>query len=319
MDRTANAGTLRVAIAQIAPVLLSREETLAKVNARVLEAAASGAGLVAFGEALVPGYPAWIERTDGARFDARDQKELFAMYADQAVQVEAGHLDELRSLARSKSVAVVLGVIERPSDRGGKSLYCTSVFIDAAGEVRSTHRKLVPTYEERLAWAPGDGHGLRVHRVGPFTVGALNCWENWMPLARAALYAAGEDLHVSHWPGGAHNTEIARFTAREGRSYHLAASNVLRAEDVPADFPSRERFVGEAGELLYDGGSCIVGPDGRYVVEPLVGREGLLTAELRLERVFEERQNFDPSGHYARPDVLSLRVDRSRQGVVDWR
>ena len=150
-----------------------------------------GCGLVAFGEALVPGYPLWLSRTGGARFDDGDQKRLFARYADQAVDLGAGQLDPVREAAAAGGVAVVLGIIERPAERGGHSLFCSRVVIDEDGELLSVHRKLVPTYEERLVWGPGDGAGLVTHRVGGFTLGALNCWENWMPLARAALHAQG--------------------------------------------------------------------------------------------------------------------------------
>jgi len=310
--------TLRIALAQIAPVVLDREATLAKITASVHEAAGRGAGLVVFGEALVPGYPVWIGRTDGARFDAADQKRLFARYAEQAVDVEE-HLRDVRAAARKGGLAVALGVIERPADRGGHSLYCSRVFVQADGSIGSVHRKLVPTYEERLAWSPGDGAGLVTHEVGPFTVGALNCWENWMPLARAALYAAGEDLHVAHWPGGEHNTrDLTRFIARESRSFCVSISGLLRAEDFPADVPLRERIVPEAGETLLNGGSCIAGPDGEWIVEPITEREELIVADLDQRRVLEERQNFDPSGHYARPDVLRLTVDRRRQSAVDF-
>jgi len=212
--------SIRIAGAQIAPVWLDRTATLAKVVAAVHRAADDGAQLVAFGEALVPGYPFWIELTDGARFDAPVQKRLHAHYLEQAVQIEAGHLQSVCDAARDRSICVILGIIERPSDRGGHSIYASLVYIDAQGVVRSVHRKLMPTYEERLSWAPGDGHGLRTHALGAFTVGALNCWENWMPLARASLYAQGEDLHVAIWPGSVRNTEhITRFIARESRSY----------------------------------------------------------------------------------------------------
>lgn len=308
---------LQAALAQISPVFLDREATLEKVVARVREAADRGCGLVAFGEALVPGYPVWLARTDGARFDAADQKELHAKYVDEAVQPEAGHLAQVCDAARAGKVAVVLGVVERAADRGGHSLYCSRVFIAADGSIASIHRKLMPTYEERLSWATGDGAGLVVHRVGEFTVGALNCWENWLPLARAALHAEGEDLHIALWPGGDYNTrDITRFMAREGRSYALSVSGLLRASDVPPGTPSRDRIVRSETELILNGGSAVAAPDGSWLVEPRVGQEELITVDLQPERVREERQNFDPSGHYARPDVLGLYVDRRRQRVI---
>jgi len=312
--KTANSATLRIGLAQIAPVLLDRSATLAKVVQRIEEAASRKCRLVAFGEALVPGYPIWLSRTDGARFDAPDQKELHALYLDQAVQVEAGHLERVCRAAAAGKIAVILGTIERAADRGGHSLYCSRIYIEADGSIGSVHRKLMPTYEERLAWAIGDGAGLVTHRLGPFTVGALNCWENWLPLARAALYAAGEDLHIALWPGSARNTcDITRFIAFESRSYVGSVSCLIREQDVPADIPQRDRIAPTAGEIICDGGSCLAGPDGRWLIEAVTGREELIIAELDHRRVLEERQNLDPAGHYARPDVLHLTVDRRRQ------
>jgi nitrilase len=312
------AAALTVAMAQIAPVFLDRAATLAKVVARIREAGQRGSGLVVFGEALVPGYPFWLSRTDGARFEADDQKELHALYADQAVQVEAGHLESVCGAARAARSAVVLGIIERPADRG-HSLYCSRVFVDADGNIASVHRKLMPTYEERLSWAIGDGAGLVVHPVGPFRVGALNCWENWMPLARAALYAAGEDLHVALWPGSRRLIEdITRFVARESRSFVISVSGVLRSADVPAIVPYRRRMLHGEGDIVYDGGSAIARPDGRWLVEPLGASEDLVVAELEHAAVRRERQNFDAAGHYARPDVLRLQVDRRRQSSAEW-
>jgi len=314
---------MKVALAQIAPVLLDRDSTLAKVLAAIHAAGDQGAKLVAFGETLVPAYPVWLGRTDAARFNAADQKKLHALYLDQGVRIDtsaAAHdLSPVCQAARERGIAVVLGVAERAHDRGGQSLYCSRVFISgedtvaaAAGSILSVHRKLMPTYEERLAWAIGDAHGLVTHPVGPFTVGALNCWENWMPLPRAALYAQGETLHIALWPGCRRNTiDITRMLALEGRSYVLSVSSIIREQDIPPGIPHRAR-IAAPGEVLNDGGSCIAGPDGAWIVEPVVGREEIIVADLDEARVREERQNFDPAGHYSRPDALRLFVDRRR-------
>ena len=313
-----NKNSLTVGVAQIAPVWLDRDATVAKVVAWVERAADRGCGFVVFGEALVPGYPFWIEHTDGARFDSGPQKDSHARYLDQAVQIEAGHLAPVCAAAASARIAVMLGIIERPRDRGGHSVYCARVHIGADGLIASVHRKLMPTYEERLSWAPGDGHGLVVHEVGPFTVGGLNCYENWMPLSRAALYAQGENLHVALWPGNLHNTgDTTRFLAKESRSYVLAVSGLMRRSDVSAD----ERIAGfleRCPDVLGDGGSCIAGPDGKWVIQPAVGAEELLVATLDYREVRRERHNFDLAGHYARPDVTRLIVDRRRQSIVSF-
>jgi len=308
---------LTVGIVQIAPVWLNRAQTLTKIVKYVRQAADQGCQLVAFGEALLPGYPFWIERTDGARFNDSTQKDIYAHYAHQAVQIEAGHLDPLCQATTQHQVAVFVGCVERPMDRGGHSLYCSLIYIDAQGIIRSVHRKLMPTYEERLAWAPGDGHGLRVHSLGAFTVGGLNCWENWMPLARAALYAQGEDLHVAVWPGGLHNTaDITRFIAQEARSYVVSASGLMRKTDLPTETPHRDLILANSSDMLANGGSCIAGPDGKWVVEPIVSEERLIIATLDQRCVRAERQNFDPAGHYARPDVTHLTVNRQRQSTL---
>ena len=233
---------LKIGLAQIAPVWLNREATLDKVIEYIHKAKKENADLIAFGEAMVPGYPFWIEPTGGARFNAKDQKEIHALYMDQAVQIEAGHLDDVCAAAKECGVALYLGIIERAKDRGGHSLYCTMAYIDKNGEICSTHRKLMPTFEERLTWSPGDGHGLRVHELGAFTVGGLNCWENWMPLPRAALYGMGEDLHVAIWPGSEHNTfDLTKHMAKEGRSYVISVSGLMR----PIDFPKLTLYLKE--------------------------------------------------------------------------
>lgn len=309
--------TRKVALAQLAPVWLNRTATLDKIMQAVLEAAEQGATLVAFGESLLPGYPFWLERTGGAQFNSPKQKQIHAHYLQQAVNIERGDLAPLCQLAKQRNIAIVLGTAERASDRGGHSLYCSLVYIDACGEIANVHRKLMPTYEERLTWSPGDGHGLRTFDLAPFTLGALNCWENWMPLARAALYAQGEDLRVAIWPGGEHNThDITRFIAKEGRSFVMSVSGLMRPQDFPAETPYLDELIADAPEFLANGASCLAAPDGTWVIEPQLNCEGVFVAEIDHTRVLEERHNFDPVGHYSRPDVTQLLVNRQRQSTL---
>lgn len=306
---------MKVAIAQIAPVFLDRESTTAKIVGAIDEAAAGGARLVAFGETLLPAYPVWLSKTGGASFNDPDQKQIHAEYLAQAVTIEDGHLTRICDACERHALTAVLGVAERPRDRG-QTLYCSRVVIQN-GVIASIHRKLMPTYEERLAWGIGDGAGLTTHPIDDFTLSSLNCWENWMPLARAALYAQGADLHVAIWPGCRRLTQdITRFIALESRSYVISASAVIREQDLPPGTPMREH-IASPGETIYDGGSCIATPDGSWLVEPLTGAENILFADLDHAKVREERQNFDPTGHYARPEILRLSVDRRRHTGAD--
>ena len=311
--------TLNIAFAQIAPVWLDQSATIEKIIITIQTAADKDAQLVAFGEGLLPGYPFWLELTGGAEFNSAKQKEIHAYYIRNAVSIESGDLDTICASCKQYEIACYLGTIEKAKNRGGKSLYCSMVYIDSAGVIGSVHRKLMPTYEERLTWSPGDGHGLRVHSLPPFTVGGLNCWENWMPLPRAALYAQGEDLHIAIWPGGEHNThDITRFIAKESRSYVMSASAIMRPQDFPADTPHLESILESPKEFYANGASCIAAPDGSWVIEPVIGEECVRVATIDHTRVLEERQNFDPSGHYSRPDVTKLHVNRERQAVVDF-
>ena len=311
--------TINIGLAQIAPVWLNRDATLEKVVEWIGRAAVEDCDLVAFGEALVPGYPFWVERTEGAKFESGLQKSLYALYVGQGVCIEAGDLDLVCTTAKEKNIAVYLGIMERAANRGGHSLYCSMVYIDKAGTIGSVHRKLMPTYEERLVWAIGDGNGLRTHKLGPFTLGGLNCWENWLPLPRAALYAQGEDLHVAIWPGNLRNTEdITRFIARESRSYVASVSGLMRQQDVDASLPHADILIEAADAVMANGGSCVSGPDGEWVLEPITGSESLSVVEINHLRVLEERHNLDVVGHYSRPDVTRLIVDRKRQTTAEF-
>lgn len=308
---------LTVGLAQIAPVWLDKEATIERIVKSIHLASEKNCDLVVFGEGLLPGYPFWLGLTEGTAFDSPMQKELHAHYVRNAVCIEKGDLDGICSELKNLNMASYLGIIEKPMDRGGHSLYCSLVFIDRTGQVRSVHRKLRPTYDERLTWSPGDGHGLRVHDMQPFTIGGLNCWENWMPLVRSSLYAQGENLHIAVWPGSDHNTrDITRFIARESRSYVVSVGSLMRKGDFPEATPYFSQILEKSPEVLTNGGSCVAGPDGEWILEPQIENEGLFTVDLDFNRVLEERQNFDPSGHYSRPDVTKLTVNRERQSVA---
>ncbi len=308
---------IKVGLGQISPVWLDRAGTIEKIIGVLEDAKKQEVELVVFGEALLPGYPFWLALTNGAAWNKTVVKELHRHYSLQAVDIEAGDLDAVCAFAKANSIAIYLGIIERPGDRGGHSLYASLVYIDNQGIIKSVHRKLQPTYDERLTWAPGDGHGLVTHKLKDFTISGLNCWENWMPLPRAAMYAQGTNLHVASWPGSDHNTrDITRFIAREGRTYVLSVSSLMRREDFPTHTPHLEEILEQAPAVLANGGSCIAGPDGEWIIEPQIGSEQLITATIDLHRVYEERQNFDAVGHYSRPDVTQLHVNRNRQTTV---
>ncbi len=310
---------LKVALAQISPVWLNKIETLKKIETSIIDAAKETCELIVFGEGLLPGYPFWLALTGGAEWDKDVNKTIHAHYVRNAVTIENGDLERICKLAKEHKIAIYLGIIERPLDRGGHSVYASLVYINEKGEIKSVHRKLQPTYDERLTWSPGDGNGLQVHSLKEFTVGGLNCWENWMPLPRAALYGLGENLHIAVWPGGEHNTkDITRFIARESRSYVISVSSLMTKEDFPKDTPYLDDILKKSPDILANGGSCIAGPDGEWVIEPVLHTSGLIIETIDFNRVYEERQNFDPVGHYSRPDVTQLHVNTQRQSTVKF-
>jgi nitrilase len=310
---------LKVALAQISPVWLNKEKTIEKIEQSIKDAGQENCELIVFGEALLPGYPFWLALTEGASWDLPVNKEIHAHYVRNSITIEKGELESVCALAKEYGIAIYLGIMERAANRGGHSIYASLVYINEDGAIKSVHRKLQPTYDERLTWAPGDGNGLQVHPLKEFTVGGLNCWENWMPLPRAALYGQGENLHVAVWPGSEHNTkDITRFIARESRSYVISVSSLMQKGDFPTDTPHLDKILEKSPETLANGGSCIASPNGEWLVEPVLHKEGLIIETLDFNKVLEERQNFDPVGHYSRPDVTKLHVNRERQSTVSF-
>jgi nitrilase len=304
----------RVAAIQARSVWLDPAATTDKALGLLARAAADGAAVAAFPETFLPGYPFWLSLTRASRFEDAAQKDAYAAYLAAAVTIPGPEVDEIAAAARKHGIFTFLGAAER----SGASVYCSLVAISPDDGVVGVHRKLVPTYEERLVWAPGDGHGLRAHRAGGVRAGGLCCWENWMPQARHALYAAGEDLHVSVWPGSESSTaDLTRFVALEGRVFSLAASGIIDYTDVPAGFPLRAELKA-APPSTHNGGSAIAGPDGRWLAPPVVDEETVITADVDLAALRGARQNLDPTGHYSRPDVFRVTVDRARRHAAEF-
>ncbi len=308
---------MKIGLAQIKPVWLNKEKTIDKVVSFIEKAGQSGCSLVVFGEATIPGYPFWLSYTGGAAFNDDIQKEIHAHYLIQAIQPE--EMKPIQEMCKQHHIACYVGTIERSMDQSRHSVYCAMIYIDQEGVIRSVHRKLRPTYEERLVWSPGDGHGLRVHALEDFHVGGLNCWENWMPLARTALYGQGENLHVMIWPGSKRNTfDITPVVAKESRSFVVSVGCVYLRDDIPDEVPHAELIRERVPEIITDGGSCACSPDGEWLIEPQVLQEDLFITDIDINEVLRERQNFDPTGHYSRPDVLSLTVNRERKQNVNF-
>jgi len=282
-------------------------------------AAAQGCQVLATPETYLTGYPFWLPRTGGARFNDPDQKACYAYHLASAIEVPGPQTARLAELADDLGIRLIVGVTERGSGTARGSTYCTLLTFEPHAGIIGHHRKLMPTYDERLVWAAGDGAGLRTHRLGEHRIGALNCWENWMPTARQALYGDGADVHISVWPGStALTADITRFIALEGRVFSIAVSGVLRADDIPADFPLAAELRAHSAAVVFNGGSAIAGPDGSWLIAPVADREGLLVADLDMRQVAAERLTFDPTGHYSRPDVFTVTVNRRRQQAVSF-
>ncbi len=304
---------IRVAIAQ-AEVQPTLDAGLAATVRLIGEARTAGAGLVVFPETWLPGYPAWLDVCrDVAIWDHEPVKRVFRRMAEESVVLPGPVTETLGAAARDAGVVLVIGVTERiDSGPSHGTLYNTALTFDADGRLVNHHRKLVPTYTERMVWGLGDADGLTAVETKVGRVGALVCWEHWMPLARQAMHDSGEDIHVALWPTVHEMLQVAsRHYAFEGRCFVLAAGSLMRASALPPELEPHAGKVRSSGDWVLRGGSAIIGPDGRYIVEPCFDRPELIVSDIDLGRVREERMTLDVSGHYHRPDLLRLEVERS--------
>lgn len=309
---------VRVAVVQRPPVLLERLATLAAAVELLNTAADNGAQLVVFPETYIPGYPVWIWRLQPEadyQLTSSIHQELLA----NSIDLSADGLRPIRDAAADRKVVVVCGVHERDGEFGRATLFNTLVTIGSDGEILNRHRKLMPTNPERMVWGQGDGSGLRVVDTPVGRVGGLICWENYMPLARYALYAQGVEIYVAPtWDEGETWLATMRHIAAEGRCWVIGAGCSLRASDIPDLFPGREQLFTDPDEWLNPGDSVVVAPGGEIVAGPLHKEHGLLYHDIDVSRVASAHRTLDVAGHYGRDDIFRLTVDRSIRTPITY-
>jgi nitrilase len=296
------------------------EAAVARAGAVVGEAASRGAGLVAFGETWLPGYPAWLDVCrDAGLWDHAPVKAVYRRMHESAIVVPGPATAALGEAAARHGIVVVMGAIERVEAGPGRgTLYNTLLTFGADGRLLNHHRKLVPTYTERLVWGPGDAAGVRAVDTAAGRVGGLICWEHWMPLTRQALHESGEDIHVAQWPMVKEMALVAsRHYAFEGRCHVLAAGTLLRARDLPPELEADAARVAPDEEWVLRGGSAIIAPDGSVVAGPVHDAECVLVAEIDAGAGAVEAMTLDVTGHYARPDQLRLVRAAARRRAGD--
>lgn len=305
-----------IAVVQSAPAYLDIAASMQKVETLLQEAASKGTNLVCFGETWFTGYPAWIDYCDEyAKWDWKPTKEVFAKTYANSLDVNGPEVKQIGMWAKEHGLSIVMGINEKVTEGPGNgTIYNALLTWNEAGELANHHRKLMPTHTERLLYGPGDGAGLQaVETAGAGRVGGLICWEHWMPLTRQTMHNSGEHIHVAVWPKVHELLQIAtRSYAFEGRCFAVGVGQIMRVKDIPDALKLPEDLESKPEHMLLNGGSCIVGPDGHYVMEPIWDQEGVFTTEVDLNRCYEERMALDVTGHYQRNDVFSLKTNKER-------
>jgi len=300
---------------QAAPVLGNLPASLSKALDLIEQAAQADAELICFGETFLPGYPAWLDHCpEAALWNNPAVKEVYADLRANSVVVPGPETEALGEAASKRAIGLVIGVNERVKDLPGHgTLYNTLLFFDPQGQLVNHHRKLMPTYSERMVWGQGDASGLRSARLHGANVGGLICWEHWMPLTRQHMHNTGEQIHVAVWPTVHEMHQVAsRHYAFEGRCFVLAAGQIMRLSALPARLSRPEHLASDT--LIERGGSAIIAPDGRYLAGPVFDEETILHASLDLTEIDRECMTLDVTGHYSRPDVFQFNIVQSKRG-----
>ena len=303
---------ISVAIVQAAPVFNQLEASMAKLETLAKTAAHEGAEIVVFGECWLAGYPVWLDYCPEMAFwDAAATKQVFANMLENSVTVPGPETARLSEISKKNNISLVLGINERTSTG---TLYNSLLIFSNEGDCLLHHRKLMPTYTEKMLYGLGDGFGLTTVETRSIQLGGLICWEHWMPHARQALHDMGEQIHVALWPNVHEMLQIAsRSYAFEGRCFVLAAGQILRVRDIPQSLSLPTEYQDSPEHLLLRGGSCIIGPDGHYIHSPVFDKETILYAHLPMNKIWEEKMTLDVSGHYARKDIFSFSINKKRE------
>ena len=300
-----------VAIAQFAPAVLDLQGCIRKASHIMTQAKKTDVQLLAFPETWIPVYPVWADMGTYSQWGNEPSKRLYARLHRNSLELNSVEFRKLQSGIRKAKMHIVMGV----NERAGRSLFNSLLFFDPGGELIGHHRKLIPTFGERLVWGYGDGAGLVAHTTPFGNVGGLICWEHWMPPARQAMHEQAELIHIAAWPHGKEHHQIAsRHYAFEGRCFVMATAMYLEKGMFPKDYELRNELQSQADEVLLNGGSAVIAPDGSYVVGPVYGKEKLIVAEIDTEQTIRESLTLDVAGHYSRPDVFELIVNRRRSG-----
>ncbi len=308
---------IKVGLVQAAPVFNDLPASLDKAVGLISAAAKDGVKLIAFGETWLAGYPAWLDHSpNAALWNHEPTKEVYSEMRQNSLVVGGRDTEVLSEAARANGIVLVIGANERVDQGiGNGTIYNALLTFDEKGKLVNHHRKLIPTYTERLVHGQGDGDGLKAIDTLAGRVGGLVCWEHWMPMARQAMHNSGEQIHVAVYPTVHEMHQVAsRHYAFEGRCFVLAVGSILRVSDLPRQFLSE---TSTDDPLLLRGGSCVIAPDGSFVVEPVFDLETTITAEIDLSKIAGEKMTLDVSGHYQRPDVFEFNVRRNLRAKIE--
>ncbi|MDQ7050635.1 MAG: carbon-nitrogen hydrolase family protein [Enterobacterales bacterium] len=309
----------KIAIVQQAPVFLDKQKSILKAVELVEKTAKQGAKLVVFTEAFIPGYPAWVWRLRPGS-DMGLSAELHSRLLKNAVDLDSDDLQPLYGAAKKHQITIVCGIHERDNELTRSTLYNCVITISDKGELINRHRKLMPTNPERMVWGFGDASGLRVIDTPVGRIGSLICWENFMPLARYALYAQGVEIYIAPtYDSGDNWMGSLQHIAREGGCWVLGSCNLINESDLPQYFPEKESLYPEKNGWINGGGSAVIAPDGKIVAGPMINESGILYYDIDLEKAANAKRAFDVAGHYSRPDIFNLEVNNKPQSSISFK